>query len=51
MLKYVGDTGGIPGNGLKGDTEGVFGIVVADMNMPGAGREMFQSIKNRRDLL
>jgi hypothetical protein len=51
MLKYVGDTGGVPRNSLKGDTEGIFGIVVADVNMPGAGREMLETIKNRRDLL
>jgi hypothetical protein len=51
MFKDMGDTGGVPGYGLKGNTEGIFGIVVADVNMPGAGREMLQSIKNRRDLL
>jgi hypothetical protein len=35
MLQYVGNTGGVPGDRLKGHTEGVFGIGVADVNMPG----------------
>jgi hypothetical protein len=51
MLKYVGDTGGVPEYGLKGHTEGIFGVIVADVNMPGTGRKMLQRIKNRRDLL
>jgi hypothetical protein len=40
MLKYVSDTGGIPGYGLEGDAECILGVIVADVNMPGTGREM-----------
>ena len=51
VLQNVGDAGGIGGHGFKGDTERVLLVGAADMDMPGPGGLVYQTVENRIDLI